>query len=421
MKTIAEKILARAAGLASVSPGEYIKARADTIVICDLGWSMAGPPIAELGVKVVDPERVIVVFDHKVPADNASNAELHRLWREFCKFHGIEHLHDVGNHGISHVISVERGYARPGTLQANIDTHANTCGAVGCFAIALGMDIVSDMVLGWNWYRVPESVRVHLSGKLPPGVMIRDVAQHVVSDLGESVGSGRVIEFVGPLVDQMSLDNRMTLCNWSRKIEAVSGMINPDAMTIDHVRSRTTVPFEPLCSDPGARYAEERAYDVSGLEPLVAAPPAVTNTKRLSEVSGTIIHQAFLGSCAGGHISDLRAAASVLRGRKVHGDVRMVVSPATQEIWNQAQQEGLWTIFMDAGVVVTSATCGACFGGMGALAKGEVCVSTSTENFPGRMGSLQSQVYLASPLTVAASAVAGKLTDARELPHIETR
>jgi len=236
---------------------------------------MAGPPIAELGVKVVGPERVIVVFDHKVPADNASNAELHRLWREFCKHHGIEHLHDVGNQGISHVISVERGYARPGTLQANI---------------------------------VPTPTPAALLAALP------------------------------------------------RRWEWISSRIWYSA---------------------GTGIAYRRA--------------CVSICRRLSEVSGTRIDQAFLGSCAGGHLSDLRAAASVLRGRKVHRDVRMVVSPATQEIWTQAQQEGLRTLFTHAGGLVTAATCGACFGGMGALAKGEVCVSNSTENFPGRMGNLQSQ------------------------------
>jgi len=415
MPTIAEKILARAAGLPSVRPGGYIKARADTIVICDLGWQLVGPPIAELNAKIVEPERVIVAFDHKVPAENKSAAELHRTWREFCRHHGIARLHDVGDHGVSHVLSVERGYARPGTLQVNVDTHANTCGAVGCFAVALGMDLVSDMVLGWNWYRVPESVRVHLSGMVRPGVMIRDVAQHVMSDIGDEVGAGRVIEFVGPLIATMDLDERMTLCNWSRKIEAVTGLINPDDTTIRYVSSRTTEPFEPLCSDPDARYAQEYAYDISSVEPLVAAPPNPTNTKPLSQVAGTPIHQAFLGSCAGGRISDLRAAASVLRGRKIHPGVRMIASPASQEIWRQAEREGLWSILAEAGVLITASTCGACYGGMGTLADGEICISTSTENFPGRMGSLQSQVYLASPLTVAASAIAGKLIDAREL------
>jgi len=313
------------------------------------------------------------------------------------------------------VLSVERGYARPGTLQVSIDSHANTCGAVGCFAIALGMDIISDMVLGWNWHAVPESVRVHLTGTLPAGVMVRDVAQHVVTDLGDELGNGRAIEFVGPLVDRMRLGERMTLCNWSRKIQAVAGLINPDRMTIDYVRGRATVPFVPLLSDAGAAYVEERSYDVGSLEPLVAAPPDPTNTKPLAEVAGTPIQQAFVGSCAGGSLDDLRTVAAVLAGRSVHPGVRMIASPGSQEIWRRAQEEGLLTTLAEAGCIVTASTCGACIGGMGALGDGEVCVSTSTENFPGRMGSPKSLVYLASPLTVAASAVSGELTDSRSL------
>jgi 3-isopropylmalate/(R)-2-methylmalate dehydratase large subunit len=414
-KTISEKILARAAKAPSVSAGEYVKAEADTIVMCDLAWLLAGPPINQLGARILDPDRVIVAFDHKVPADNSASAEMHRLWREFCAEQGIEKLHDVGDHGISHVLSIERGYARPGTLQVNIDSHANTCGAVGCFAIALGMDIISDMVLGWNWYVVPESVRVHLSGTLARGVMVRDVAQHVVTDLGDEVGNGRALEFVGPLVDQMRLADRMTLCNWSRKIQAVAGLINPDESTLAYVRGRTDQPLRPLLSDEGASYAEERHYDVDSIEPLVAAPPDPTNTKLLAEVSGTTIHQAFVGSCAGGSLDDLRTVAGVLAGRRVHPGVRMIASPGSQEIWRRAQEEGILTTLSEAGCVVTASTCGACIGGMGALGDGEVCVSTSTENFLGRMGTPGSLVYLASPLTVAASAVSGSLADSRTL------
>jgi 3-isopropylmalate dehydratase large subunit len=413
--TIAEKILARAAGLDAVRPGEYIKAESDTIVMCDLAWLLAGPPIAELGARVRDPDKVIVAFDHKVPADNTASAEMHRNWREFCAEHGIEKLHDVGDHGISHVLSVERGYARPGTLQVSIDSHANTCGAVGCFAIALGMDIISDMVLGWNWYSVPESIKVELGGELRDGTVVRDVAQHVVTEVGDELGNGRVVEFVGAAVERMSITERMTLCNWSRKIQAVAGLVNPDRKTVDYVEARTEEPFEALVSDPDAEYAREFAFDVSGLEPLVAAPPDPTNTKPLAAVSGTPIQQAFIGSCAGGSLEDLRAAAAVLKGRRVHAGVRMIASPGSQAIWAEAQREGIVATLGDAGCVVTASTCGACIGGMGALGDGEVCVSTSTENFPGRMGAPGSLVYLASPLTVAASAIAGELIDSRDL------
>jgi 3-isopropylmalate/(R)-2-methylmalate dehydratase large subunit len=413
--TISEKILARAAGLDVVRPGDYIMARADTAVICDLGWSLVGPPIAELGVPVVEPERVVVTFDHTVPAQTASAARLQQQWRDFCAQHGITRVHDVGDQGISHVLSIQKGYARPGTLQVSVDTHANTCGAVGCFATAMGMDIVSDLVLGLNWYAVPASILVHLSGQLEPGVMMRDVAQRVMSDIGTELGSGRVIELVGPFVDEASIPALMTLCNWTRKVQAVAGIVNPTESTVAHVRERTDVPFVPLRSDADAEYLQERRFDVSAMEPLVAAPPDPLNTRTLADVAGTRIHQAFLGSCAGGSIEDFRAAASVLKGRRVHHEVRMIAAPGSQETWRQAESEGLLDTLTSAGVRVTGSMCGACFGGAEVLADGEVCISTSTENFAGRMGSEASSIYLASPLTVAASALAGSIVGARDL------
>lgn len=405
--TISEKILARAAGLPSVTPGQYIQARADSIIVCDLGWSLVGPPIEKLGAKVVEPDRVVVVFDHAVPALNQQSAELHRRWRMFCREQGIAHLHDIGNHGISHVISVEKGYARPGTLQVSVDTHANTCGAVGCFATALGMDVISDMVIGSNWYCVPLSVRVHLRGELPRGVLVRDVAQIIMSDIGEDVACGRVIELVGPFVEQLSIAGRMTLCNWTRKVQAVAGIVNPDDKTLAYVRSRSDEPFEPLCSDADASYVAERHYDVSTFEAVVAAPPDPLNTVTLSSLNGLHIDQAFIGSCAGGSLEDIRVAAQALQGQRVHPRVRMIVTPGSQETWAAAAAEGLLSILAEAGVTVTTSTCGSCFGGQGVLADNEVCVSTSTENFGGRMGSPKAQIYLASPLVVAQAAVAG--------------
>jgi homoaconitate hydratase family protein len=410
--TISEKILARAAGLEVVRPGDTVMAHADTAVICDLGWSLVGPPIAELGASVVEPERVVVTFDHTVPASTVGSARLHQQWREFCAQHGIENLHDVGDQGISHVLSVQKGYARPGTLQVSVDTHANTCGAVGCYATAMGMDIVSDLVIGTNWYVVPESIRVHLSGRLQPGVMMRDVAQRVMSDIGAELGSGRVIEFVGSLVEKAGVSSLMALCNWTRKVQAVAGIVNPSAATLEYVKARTDVPFTPLYSDPDAKYFEQRAYDVSVMEPLVAAPPDPLNTRTLAELEGTPIHQAFLGSCAGGSIEDLRAAAGILDGRRIHPGVRMIASPGSQETWQQAATEGVLGVLTAAGVMVTGSTCGTCFGGSGVLADGEVCISTSTENFAGRMGSVAASIYLASPLTVAASALAGRIVGA---------
>jgi len=413
--TISEKILARAAGLESVRPGDYITARADTAVICDLGWSLVGPPMAELDASVVEPERVVVTFDHTVPTPTADAAGLHQQWRDFCARHGIDRIHDVDDPGISHVLSIQKGYARPGTLQVSVDTHANTCGAVGCYATAMGMDIVSDLAIGVNWYAVPESIRVHLSGRLRPGVMMRDVAQRVMSDIGTELGSGRAIELVGPFVDEATVPALMTLCNWTRKVQAVAGIVNPTDRTVAYVRERTAVPFEPLRSDPDAEYVAEMRFDVSTMEPLVAAPPDPLNTRTLAEVAGIRIQQAFLGSCAGGSIEDFRAAASVLEGRQVHPGVRMVAAPASTETWQQAEGEGLIDALTTAGVLVNGSMCGACYGGAELLGPGQVCISTSTENFAGRMGSEASSIYLASPLTVAASAIAGRIVGAQDV------
>lgn len=253
--TMAEKILARASGRPAVRPGDYLWARADSVILCDLAWTLVGLPVTELGARIVEPDRVVVTFDHTVPAGDAGAAALHRNWREFCAAHGVTRLHDIGRQGISHVLSVHEGHSRPGTLQVSVDTHANTCGAVGCLAIAMGMDIVADLVVGENWYEVPESVRVRLDGELSPGVMMRDIAQHVMSAVETERGAGRVVELTGPVVERASVPALMTLCNWTRKIQAVAGVVAPSAATLAYVRNRADSPFDPVYSDPDARYA----------------------------------------------------------------------------------------------------------------------------------------------------------------------
>ena len=414
--TLAQKILARASGKKAVEPGEIVKAKADWVVMPDLSGGRLFKTVKKLNCRIREPEKVVVVFDHKVPAENAWSAALHQRWRQFCEEQGITHLHDIGNHGISHTLAVERGYARPGVLLLNHDTHANTCGAMGCFATAVGDDLLLDLLLGWGWYRIPHTIRVHLLGTMRPGVMPRDVAQHIAGDVGSSGARDMAMEFVGSAVDAMSIDGRMVVCNWSRKCEAVTGLMNPDDKTISFAQRAAGTNFEPLYSDPDAYYAKERYYNVDEVEPLVAAPPDPTNTRPISEVAGRQIDQAFVGSCAGGTLDDLRTAAVVLRGQKVHPRVRLIVTPATNDIFRAATREGLLGDLVEAGAVVTPSTCGTCYGGLnGILADGEVCIASSTENHPGRMGSYSAHIYLASPATVAASAVAGVITDPREL------
>lgn len=413
--TLPEKLLARAASRDHVRPGEFVRARADSVVLCDLAWSLVGPAIAELGASVVGPERVLVTFDHKVPADSAAIASLHRNWREFCAKHRIEALYDIGRQGVSHVLSVEDGHALPGTLQVNVDTHANTCGAVGCFAIALGVDVLSDLVLGWNWHRVPETILVELKGELQRGVTARDVAQTVMAAIGADQGAGRAVEFRGSFIDRLEMSGRMVLCNWTRKIEAVTGVIAADAVTAEYVAKRARRNFQSLSADSNAQYAINRRFDVGCVEPVVALPPSPLDVHPVSAIAGRPVQQAVIGSCAGGHLEDLRLAASLLRGRRVASGTRLIISPATRSIWTAAANEGLLGVFVEAGAIVTDATCGACFGGTGVLADGETCISSSTENMAGRMGSDAAEILLASPLTVAASAIAGAVADPRGL------
>jgi homoaconitate hydratase family protein len=414
-RTLTEKIFARAAQR-DVEVGEVVRIEADWCSLVDLGWYMVIPVFEELDVKPHFPDRITVHLDHKAPAENLQSAKLHSSWRTWCAENGVEHLHDVSRGGgISHQVLVEAGYAAPGRFLVHQDSHANTCGAMGCFAVALGVDLATDMVLGWNWHRVPPTIRIRLVGNRPSWLTALDIAHNICGDLGPIGALGAVIEFAGPVVDVMSIDDRLTICNRSRRIEAVSAVINPDQRTLEYVTPRAIGAFEVLTSDADCSYLQDLSYDVASMEPVVACPPTEDrDTKTVAEVAGRRVHQAFVGSCAGGRLDDIRTAAAIVKGRQVAPGVRFIVTPASHAIWVQAAAEGLWETLSGAGAIVTPSTCGLCYGGLnGILDDGELCIANSTENTVGRMGSREAEIFLGSTATVAASAVAGEIVDPR--------
>ena len=413
-QTIAEYIFSAKVGR-RVRAGDVVEVAADVVCFPDLGMHMFRKAWEPLGVnRVADPDRVAVVFDHRVPTDSQSTSAMHRYWRKWCADHGVTKLGDLGTQGISHQWLVERGYARPGMLVTNLDTHANTTGGVGCFATAVGFGIVMDLALGVNWHIVPETVRVSLSGSLNAGVLTRDVMHAVNNSLGQDGGIGKAIEFHGPAVSGMTIDQRMTLCNLTRKVEAMTGLCASDETTQRWYRDRGLGDVDQLASDPDATYEREVSVNLESVELSVSPPPSAAVAVPLSQVVGTHIDQAFIGSCAGGRLDDLRAGAAVLRGRKVALGVRLVVAPASQDIYQAALADGTIADLAASGAILAPASCGACMGApYGALDDGEICIATATENYPGRMGSPSAKTFLASAAIVAASAIEGCIADPR--------
>ncbi|MEM2904862.1 MAG: 3-isopropylmalate dehydratase large subunit [Candidatus Bathyarchaeia archaeon] len=413
---VAEKILARASGLRDVAPRQIIEARVDVAMFHDLTGPLTVKSFREMGGdKVWDPNRVVVVFDHLIPADTLRTAGLHKSLRQFVQEQNITHFYDVGRGGVCHQVTVEKGYARPGELIIGADSHTCTYGAVGAFASGVGAtDMAAVLVTGRTWLKVPETVRLQLEGRLDPLVSAKDVVLYIIGQLRADGATYKAVLFTGPVISRMSVDGRMTICNMAVEMGAKAGIVEPDEVTLQYLKGRTNAPFTPLLSDPDADYMEEYVYDLLSLEPQVACPHSVENVKPVSEIGDVPIDQALIGSCTNGRLEDLRAAALVMKGRKVKENVRALVIPASQEVYMAALREGLLETFTEAGALVCNANCGPCLGGhMGILADGEVCISSTNRNFVGRMGSTKAYVYLASPATVAASAITGKITDPR--------
>ena len=413
---ITEKILAKASAKTSVHPGDIVDANVDMVMVHDLTGPLAVEAFKRIGIsKVWDNKKIVIILDHQVPAESVKAAELHKMLRGFAKEQGIR-FYDVGRGGICHQVMPEKGHVVPGTVMVGADSHTCTYGALGAFATGIGStEAASVFATGKIWLKVPETINVKVDGKFNPYVTPKDLILSIIGTIGSDGATYKAVEFTGTTIRGMSMSGRMTMCNMTVEMGAKNGIVEPDVTTRKFLDGRTSKPYEDLKSDADARYERVVEFEVRELEPMVACPSSVDNVKPASEVDAPI-EQAFIGSCTNGRIEDLRLAAKVMKGKTVKDGVRALVIPASQEVYMKATKEGLVEIFTDAGALVCGSACGPCLGGhIGLLAAGETCVSTSNRNFIGRMGSPQASVYLASPATVAASALTGRITDPREV------
>ncbi|HLE54853.1 MAG TPA: 3-isopropylmalate dehydratase large subunit [Thermoplasmata archaeon] len=414
--TMTEKILARASRNEVVHAGQIVDGYVDLLYMHEM-LALALKPFDEIGIeKVWDPSRCVVTIDHWVPPPTLEVAKMHQAIREFCWAQGIQRFHDVGDHGIVHQLVVERGYVHPGELVIACDSHTNMAGAMGAFAAGIGAtETAAVMATGKLWLKVPETLNVTVHGKLARRTGAKDVILKVIQTTGDDGAAYKAVEFRGATIQAFPMNERFVLSNMTTEMGAKAGMIPSDGTTKAYLEAAGAgAAYRPLDADPDAPYLRTFDLDVEGMGPQVACPDNPANVKPIEEVAGTKIDMAFLGSCTNARIQDLRAAAEILKGERVASHVRMIVTPASQAIYRQAVKEGLAEIFLEAGATFTSSTCGPCFGGhMGVLAPKEVCISSTNRNYPGRMGSPEAQVYLASPYTVAASALYGRITDPR--------
>ena len=414
-KTISEKILSHASGK---------DAYKGDIVIADIDGAMMHDSMAKLimdafhemgGKRLWDPSKVAAVIDHVAPSANEAMSTVQKNLREFALRYGAN-FYEVGS-GVCHQLMVESGLAFPGGLVVGSDSHTCTYGAIGAFATGIGSTEMAAVFLsGKLWFKVPETLKILVDGKLPPMVFPKDLILKIVGTVTADGASYKAIEYKGPTVEAMDVEERLTLTNMAVEMGAKTGLIEPDAKTAAFLKSLGHKPQAGYKSDVDAEYCEKLRFDVSELEPQVACPDLVDNVKPISEVEGKEVNQVFLGSCTNGRLSDLRVAAKIMKGKKVKKGVRMIVTPASRLVYVQALKEGLIEVFLDAGCAVCNPGCGPCAGGhQGILTSGEVCVSTSNRNFKARMGSAESQIFLVSPATAAATAIEGKIADPRRL------
>ncbi len=416
--TMTQKILAAHAGLPQVKAGDLIEAKLDLVLGNDITTPVAITAFDRAGfTRVFDREKIAIVLDHSTPCKDIKSAQLCHEAREFAKRFSIKNFFDVGEVGIEHALLPEKGLVAPGELVIGADSHTCTYGALGAFSTGVGStDMAAGMAMGENWFKVPEAIRVELTGALRGYASGKDVILHLIGMIGVDGALYQSLEFTGPGVASLSMDDRFTIANMAIEAGAKNGIFPVDEKTQAYMKGRTDRPWRAFDADPDAEYAKTVTIDLSTLEPTVSLPHLPSNTRRISEVKGMPIQQAVIGSCTNGRIEDLRAAAAILEGRHVATGVRCIVIPATQAIYLQAMHEGLVDTFITAGCAVSTPTCGPCLGGhMGVMCAGERAVSTTNRNFVGRMGHTSSEVVLASPAVAAASAVAGCLADPAEL------
>jgi len=415
--TLTEKILARAAGQNKVQPGQLIDANIDIVMCHDVTTPPAISMLVEKGIdKVFDREKIVVTPDHFQPAKDIQSAELHKRLDEWARRHNIKYYYKLGKAGVCHALLPEQGHIRPGEVIVGGDSHTCTYGAFAAFSTGIGStDLAAAIATGQLWFKVPASIKFVLNGSLGNGVYSKDVILAVITRIGVDGALYNAMEFVGPALKQMSMEARMTMTNMAIEAGAKNGIIGFDDIAKQYLDEHLTYKkdYTVPVSDKNANYESVEEFDCSKLEPMVAQPHLPSNAVPIDECAGKTMDQAYIGSCTNGRIEDLRIAAKILKGRNVA--IRTIIVPATPTIWKQADDEGLFDIFYEAGCVISAPTCGACLGGfMGILAAGEKCISTTNRNFVGRMGHPKSEVYLASPATAAASALEGKLTDPRK-------
>lgn len=416
--TMSEKILAKASGRREVSAGEIVWADIDKAMMDDI----LGPRVEiaekmeEIHDEVWDPQKVVIISDHYTPPANIKQAEIVKFTRDWARNHGISDYYEFV--GPCHQVMAEQGYDIPGTVILGTDSHTCTGGAFGAFASGVGStEMLGILLTGQTWLKVPETIRVEWSGKLPDGVMAKDVSLQTIERIGHAGATYKTVEYVGSTIREMEMDERMCISNMAVEMGAKTGLMEADEKTREYLRNRGVIDTGDFFkSDEDAGFCRKLSFDSTVLKPMVSCPHEVDNVFAVDDVEKTPVHQAYIGSCTGGRYSDLKAAAEILEGRKIASGIRLLVSPASPEVWRRADEEGILRILSDAGAAILAPTCGVCVGlHSGILAAGENCISSTNRNFVGRMGSKEAGIYLGSPMTVAASAVAGYITDPREL------
>jgi 3-isopropylmalate/(R)-2-methylmalate dehydratase large subunit len=414
--TISEKILANKAKRRDVSPGEIVEAEVDYIMVNDI----TGLPAFEVFSKFdAEPlrEKSVLIPDHYVPSKDVPSAEQARAMHIFARKFNLPHYFPVGTCGVCHQVMIEQGFVAPGRLIIGADSHTCSYGALGSLGTGVGStEAASAMALGSLWFKIPETQKFVVNGELKKYVMGKDIILHIIGDIGVDGALYRSMEFYGSTIDSLSLADRISISNMAVEAGGKAGIIPPDNKVVEYLSGRVRGTYKAVHSDEDAVYIEIFEYRAEDIPPTVAMPSLPENIVPASELSHIVIDQAYLGSCTNGRIEDLRAAASILAGKNVNPDTRMIVVPASKKVFEEALAEGLIKTFLDANAYVAGPTCGACLGGyMGVLAKGERCISSTNRNFVGRMGHKESEVYLSNPAVVAASAITGRITDPGEL------
>jgi len=414
--TFVEKVLAKKAGLARVNRGEIVEARPDVALSHDNAAPIYSTFQKMGGKRVVDPDRIVIILDHATPAPTTKHAENHRIIRELVEEQGISHFYDVGR-GVCHQVLVEEGLALPGELVLGSDSHTPHAGVMGACGVGIGRgEMASIWAVGSLWLRVPETLKIVVHNRLPDGVTSKDLALKLIGDLKADGALYMSVELHGEGIEALTISERSVLPNVMAEMGAKCSYIPPDQKTFDYLKGRAKRAYEPIYPDADAEYAQIAEFDASSIEFMVACPHTVDNVRPLSQVAGTPINQAFLGTCTNGRLDDLAAAAQVIKGRQVARGRRFIIIPASSEIYLAALRAGYIETFIEAGAVVESPGCGPCMGNhMGVPAIGEVSISTANRNFQGRMGTKESETYLANPAVVAASAVAGEIIDPKDL------